>query len=115
MVDNFESEIDQQESEADRKAREFRKLQEARVAIDQRLERASEKSAYHAWCRLTARTTLMHAAQALGDSASTMKRWMTECCDTVSDEVSDPRISSNARRRLQSVFLDVAQLYGWTL
>jgi phage-related minor tail protein len=115
MIEDLEGDLAERETESDRKAREFRKLQEARAAIDQRLKQAAEKSAYDAWRRLIARPTLMIVAQALGNSKETMKRWLTETSDMVSDGVSDGRISSNARRRLQAVFFEVAHLNGWTL
>ena len=115
MIDDLEGDIGEPEKEADRKVREFRQLHEAKAAIDQRLESAAERSAFDAWRRLIAKPNLMHVAQALGDSAETMKHWLVETCDTVSDEVTDPRVSASAVRRLKSTFIEVAHLYDWTL
>lgn len=112
--DEFESDMLAEEREMDRKARDFRRLQEASIAIEQQLKDAPEKSAYDAWIRLTA-TPYLHVANALGDSAGSLRSWLDYCAFTVSDEAQGAAIVSNALVRLRSVFSDVACLYGWSL
>jgi hypothetical protein len=115
VIDDLEGDIGERETESDRRIREFRQLDAAKVAIEQRLQHVPEKSAYDAWCRLIAKPNLVLVAQAQGDSNMTLRSWLAECCDIVADEVPDGRVSANAIRRLHSTFIEVAHLFGWML